>query len=43
MEINNRLDIENRNLLREIQGKKVTEDELSAIKAEFVGVCSDLD
>ena len=41
---NNRLDIENRNLLREMQErdekKKMVDFELSAIKAEFVSVSS---
>jgi len=43
-ETNNRLDIENRNLLREMQERdekmKTVDDELSAIKAEFVRVFS---
>lgn len=39
-ETNTRLDVENRNLLREInerdQNKKIVDDELLAIKTEFV-------
>jgi len=44
MESNNRLDIENRNLLREMQERdekmKTIDDELSAIKAELVWIFS---